>query len=165
MSLSKKRVFSLLLAFCLVFAFTACGGDSSDDVTGPMDKDTYLEKVDGLNDAAGEFVAVGGEFISVAATQSDDEDAIMAAIEKIRDTKQPFLDFGAIDNPPEGYEDAHAKLADCSTRFGECIDTYSDILVDTINGVENEAADTIQTDVEAITNELSAAMTEVQSIE
>jgi len=164
MSLTKKRVFSLLLIFCLVFAFAACGGDDSSDAdnSGALDKDTYLEKVEGLNSAAEDFMNACTDFITAAT--GGDVDAIDEALEGVRGTKQAFLDFGAIDNPPEGYEDAHAKLAEQCTKFGELVDTYCDVINDSMIGVENEATATIQTDIETVINDLAAAMAEVESI-
>ncbi len=175
MNLTKKRVLSLLMVLCLMFAFAACGSDdggsdqaggdqSGSDAATLMDKDTYLAEVDGLNSAAEEFTKVCADFISSAASNSDDLDALTEAIEKVRATKQPFLDFGAITNPPEGYEDAHKKLADNSAKFGDLIDKYCDVLIDTLNGEENADAETIQTDMETVINDLSAAMSEVQAI-
>ena len=48
----------------------------------------YLEEVDSLNKGAEEFVTIMLEFMQVG--QTEDTDAMLETVEKIRGTKQPF---------------------------------------------------------------------------
>lgn len=120
----------------------------------------YLEEVDSLNKGAEEFVTIMLEFMQVG--QTEDTDAMLETVEKIRGTKQPFADFAALENVPEGLEEPHERLAKAAASYADFMDVYCDVLTAGINGEEHEATATIEQDMTDTTTELSEAMIAVQ---
>lgn len=120
----------------------------------------YLEEVDSLNKGAEEFVTIMLEFMQVG--QTEDTDAMLETVEKIRGTKQPFADFAALENVPEGLEESHERLAKAAASYADFMDVYCDVLTAGINGEEHEATATIEQDMTDTTTELSEAMIAVQ---
>ena len=120
----------------------------------------YLEEVDSLNKGAEEFVTIMLEFMQVG--QTEDTDAMLETVEKIRGTKQPFADFAVLENVPEGLEESHDRLAKAAASYADFMDVYCDVLTAGLNGEEHEATATIEQDMTNITTELSEAMIAVQ---
>ena len=120
----------------------------------------YLEEVDSLNKGAEEFVTIMLEFMQVG--QTEDTDAMLETVEKIRGTKQPFADFAVLENVPEGLEESHDRLAKAAASYADFMDLYCDVLTAGLNGEEHEATATIEQDMTNITTELSEAMIAVQ---
>lgn len=127
-------------------------GDSSD----------YLAQVDTMNKAAEEFITVSMEFMQLAQDDPENIEAMTECIEKTRATKQAFVDFSQISNPPEGLEEPHAKLAEAAGKYADTLEVYCDVLLASINGEDHEAAATIQDDWTKVATELSEAMGAVE---
>ena len=173
----KKKLIALTLAAVLAISMLGCGSkeaaDNSSSTSAPqeeeqtsslMDKDVYLAEVEGVNSAAEDFMN--------ALMNAMKEGADMGVVvEEIRATKDAFIAFSEIDNPPEGYEEAHSRLAESSGKFGDFIDRYADLLRDANDGTitdtaeYDEKADALATEMEEITTELGNAMGEVQAIQ
>ena len=115
-----------------------------------------------MNKAAEEFITVSMEFMKLAQEDPENTEAITECIEKTRATKQAFVDFSQIDNPPAGLEEPHARLAEAAGKYADTLEVYCDVLLASINGEEHEAAATIQDDWTNVATELSEAMSEVQ---
>lgn len=126
------------------------------------DKDDYLAQVDTMNKAAEEFISASVEFMLLAQDDPENTDGMTECIEKTRATKQAFVDFAAIDNPPEGLAEQHERLATAAADYADTLDVYCDVLLASINGEDHEAMDTIQDDWTKVATELSEAMGEVQ---
>ena len=92
------------------------------------DAAAYLTQVEGLNQAAADFAL---ELINAMGVS--DAAQLPAALETVRATKQPFVEFAAV-TPPAGYEAAHPALADASARFADFIDRYVDLLQGALDG-------------------------------
>ena len=120
----------------------------------------YLEEVDSLNKGAEEFVTIMLEFMQQG--QTEDVDAMLETVEKIRGTKQPFVDFSVLESVPEGLEESHERLAKAAADYAAFMDVYCDVLTAGLNGEEHEATATIEQDMTNITTELSEAMIAVQ---
>lgn len=174
--MKKKLVFALLTAM-LVASLAGCTGGGSGSAgsaasgstpssagsasTGSdrMDQETYMQEVDGLSTAAGEFVDTLQTAMSNV-TSATDVDTALAEIETVRDAKQPFLDFAAITNPPEGFDEAHAKLAASCQEFGDYIDVYVDTLKGGLDGsldaeTYQQKANELSTQIDTIVNDLA----------
>lgn len=173
----KKKLIALTLAAVLAISMLGCGSkeaaDNSSSASAPqeeeqtsalMDKDAYLAEVEGLNSAAEDFM---NALINAMKEGAD----MGVVVEEIRATKDAFIAFSEIDNPPEGYEEAHSRLAEESGKFGDFIDRYADLLQGANDGTidnqdeYNEKAEAIATEMEEITAELANAMSEVQAIQ
>lgn len=115
-----------------------------------------------MNKAAEEFISASMEFMQLAQDDPENTDGMTECIEKTRATKQAFVDFAAIDNPPEGLAEQHERLATAAADYADTLDVYCDVLLASINGEDHEAADTIQDDWTKVATELSEAMGEVQ---
>ena len=124
-------------------------------------KDDYLAQVDTMNKAAEEFISASMEFMQLAQDDPENTDGMTECIEKTRATKQAFVDFAAIDNPPEGLAEQHERLVTAAADYADTLDVYCDVLLASINGEDHEAADTIQDDWTKVATELSEAMGEV----
>lgn len=122
----------------------------------------YLDEVDTMNKAAEEFIKVSMDFMQLAQEEEPDLDAMTETIEKTRATKQAFVDFSALDNPPEGLEEAHERLAKAAREYADTLEVYCDVLLASINGEEHEAMATIQDDWTKVGTELGDAMGAVQ---
>ena len=120
----------------------------------------YLEEVDSLNKGAEEFVTIMLEFMQQG--QTEDVDAMLETVEKIRGTKQPFVDFSVLESVPEGLEESHERLAKAAADYAAFMDVYCDVLTAGLNGEEHEATATIEQDMTDTTTELSEAMIAVQ---
>lgn len=186
----KLRIVPAVLAAMALTALTACGGGESKpaDATttaaettteavteetteavketeaeaASSDNSDYLAQVDTMNKAAEEFITVSMEFMQLAQEDPENTDALAESIEKTRATKQAFVDFAAIDNPPAGLEEPHARLAKAAGEYADTLEVYCDVLLASINGEEHEAMNTIQQDWTNVATELSEAMGEVQ---
>ena len=82
----------------------------------------YLEEVDSLNKGAEEFVTIMLEFMQQG--QTEDVDAMLETVEKIRGTKQPFVDFSVLESVPEGLEESHERLAKAAADFWGVVCPY-----------------------------------------
>lgn len=122
----------------------------------------YLEQVDTMNKAAEEFITISMEFMELAQNDAENTEALTESIEKTRATKQAFADFSVLDNPPEGLEEAHARLAEAAKNYADTLEVYCDVLLASINGEEHEAMATIQDDWTNVATELSEAMGAVE---
>ncbi len=120
----------------------------------------YLEEVDSLNKGAEEFVTIMLEFMQQG--QTEDVDAMLETVEKIRGTKQPFVVFSVLESVPEGLEESHERLAKAAADYAAFMDVYCDVLTAGLNGEEHEATATIEQDMTDTTTELSEAMIAVQ---
>ena len=89
-------------------------------------------------------------------------DAMLETVEKIRGTKQPFVDFSVLESVPEGLEESHERLAKAAADYAAFMDVYCDVLTAGLNGEEHEATATIEQDMTDTTTELSEAMIAVQ---
>lgn len=188
----KKKIFAVLLSAVVAFSVVGCAGSGdttgSADTTagadasqsnsapekqeeskeaGEMSKDDYLAQVETLNTALNDFMEANLAFTEAAST--GDMEQVTKEIDTIRQTKQPFLDFGGITNPPAGYEDAHVKLAEQSTAYGEFIDKYADFIKKGLEGGFNdpsytEQATELTNEVTTLTTDLANAMAEVQGL-
>ena len=126
------------------------------------DNSDYLAQVDTMNKAAEEFITVSMEFMQLAQSDPENTDALAESIEKTRATKQAFVDFAAIDTPPEGLEEPHARLAKAAGEYADTLEVYCDVLLASINGEDHEAMNTIQEDWTNVATELSEAMAAVE---
>ncbi len=188
----KKKIFAVLLSAVVAFSVVGCAGSGdttgSADTTagadasqsnsapekqeeskeaGEMSKDDYLAQVETLNTAAEDFMNALMTFTEAA--NAGNVDQAVKEIETIRQTKQPFLDFGAIANPPKGYEEAHKNLAEKSTAFGEFIDGYADLIQSGVDGTMDAGAYAeelagLSSEVTTLTTDLANAMAEVQGL-
>lgn len=172
----KKKVLAFAAAAVFTLSVSGCaGGEAAGNGGGStagqeesqtvsvMDKDTYLAEIDGLNSAAYEFMQ-----IMTALTEDLDWET---AITEIRECKTPFIEFSEIDNPPEGYEEAHAEMAAASKRVGEFLDDYAVFFQDVQDGIIDtdeeytEKSETLLAEMEASFAELGEKMGEVQEIQ
>ena len=171
----KTRILSALCAALMLLSLAACGGesgnadggaaDAGDSAPASMSKEDYLAEVEGLNSAAEEFTVATAEFVSTYLQNMDDADAVNASVEKIRESKQAFLDFQAIAAPAEGYEDVHTALAKDCGDFGGLIDEYCDVLLDTItSGGTPDTAD-LEARMQTVVETLAASIAAVESVE
>lgn len=145
--------------------------DATDDKEdeAPKEADTmsekdYIAKVEELNTFAEDFTAATMEFVTVASASEPDIDEAKAAIEKIRDSKEGFLKFGEISNPPADYAEIHTKLSKSTKDFGDLVDKYADVLLKALDGEEDPALNTIESEVETVVNQMVADITEVEAI-
>ncbi len=154
---------------------TTTPGDDADDAKdgkedeAPKEADTmsekdYIAKVEELNTFAEDFTAATMEFVTVASASEPDIDEAKAAIEKIRDSKEGFLKFGEISNPPADYAEVHTKLSKSTKDFGDLVDKYADVLLKALDGEEDPALNTIESEVETVVNQMVADITEVEAI-
>lgn len=151
---------------------TTPGDDAKDNEKedeAPKEADTmsekdYIAKVQELNTFAEDFTTATMEFVTVASASEPDIDEAKAAIEKIRDSKEGFLKFGEISNPPAEYVEAHEKLSKSTKDFGDLVDKYADILLKALDGEEDPALNTIESEVETVVNQMVADITEVENI-
>lgn len=172
----KKLILSLCLIAAITASFTACqkeekaaGGNTSvgsvssaqtKNELAEMDKKTYLEKIESLNTAASKFAENTVDFSSMALQNPDDTEKIKTSIEKIRETKQAFLDFSAIENPPKQYADIHKEMSQHTKDFGGQVDEYCDLLLTPFN--EDEADDKdYNTKSEDILKRIETTMTKI----
>lgn len=171
----KTRILSALCAALMLLSLAACGGesgnadggaaDAGDSAPASMSKEDYLAEVEGLNSAAEEFTVATAEFVSTYLQNMDDADAVNASVEKIRESKQAFLDFQAIVAPAEGYEDVHTALAKDCGDFGGLIDEYCDVLLDTItSGGTPDTAD-LEARMQTVVESLAASIAAVEAVE
>lgn len=171
----KTRILSELCAALMLLSLAACGGesgnadggaaDAGDSAPASMSKEDYLAEVEGLNSAAEEFTVATAEFVSTYLQNMDDADAVNASVEKIRESKQAFLDFQAIVAPAEGYEDVHTALAKDCGDFGGLIDEYCDVLLDTItSGGTPDTAD-LEARMQTVVESLAASIAAVEAVE
>ncbi len=171
----KTRILSALCAALMLLSLAACGGesgnadggaaDAGDSAPASMSKEDYLAEVEGLNSAAEEFTVATAEFVSTYLQNMDDADAVNASVEKIRESKQAFLDFQAIAAPAEGYEDVHTALAKDCGDFGGLIDEYCDVLLDTItSGGTPDTAD-LEARMQTVVESLAASIAAVEAVE
>lgn len=171
----KTRILSALCATLMLLSLAACGGesgnadggaaDAGDSAPASMSKEDYLAEVEGLNSAAEEFTVATAEFVSTYLQNMDDADAVNASVEKIRESKQAFLDFQAIAAPAEGYEDVHTALAKDCGDFGGLIDEYCDVLLDTItSGGTPDTAD-LEARMQTVVESLAASIAAVEAVE
>ena len=177
MNLMKKRILSVLCAALLVLSTAACGGGKDNAPAGgdsadagqpaapasAMSKEDYLASVDGLTDGMTAFAAASAEFVSAGLTNAEDTDALNASIEKIRETKQVFIDFSAIANPAEGYEDTHTALVTNCGEFADLVDEYCDILAGAMSGQDTTSNTDIQTRMEAVVTALGESIATAQA--
>ena len=171
----KTRILSALCAALMLLSLAACSGesgnadggaaDAGDSAPASMSKEDYLAEVEGLNSAAEEFTVATAEFVSTYLQNMDDADAVNASVEKIRESKQAFLDFQAIAAPAEGYEDVHTALAKDCGDFGGLIDEYCDVLLDTItSGGTPDTAD-LEARMQTVVESLAASIAAVEAVE
>ncbi len=171
----KTRILSALCAALMLLSLAACGGesgnadggaaDAGDSAPASMSKEDYLAEVEGLNSAGEEFTVATAEFVSTYLQNMDDADAVNASVEKIRESKQAFLDFQAIAAPAEGYEDVHTALAKDCGDFGGLIDEYCDVLLDTItSGGTPDTAD-LEARMQTVVESLAASIAAVEAVE
>ena len=161
----KTRLRALLMAGLLALALTACGGDNgggqaSSPSTAPtpsapatLTAEAYIAELDTLNSAAGDFVNVTNSAMATISTASatGDTEAMREAVEEIRSSIAPFQEFAAINNPPQEYAEAHAKIVEGCNGFATGIDTYCTALIRVIDGED--------VDLDAITSEYTDATT------
>lgn len=182
MNLMKKRILAAFCAAMMMLSMAACGGkdsgstgsgagSSADAATSEpaapsaMSKDDYLAAVEGLNTAAEEFTVASAELIANGLTNAEDLDALSASVEKIRETRQPFTDFSGINNPAEGYEEAHTALAKSCGDFSDLINEYCDVLLKTMKGEDAGDSADLQARMETVINDLGEAVGAVQAIQ
>lgn len=157
----KKKLFALIMAAALTFSLVGCAKDGEGDVTSssgagssqnvkaPMSKEDYLKEVDGLNSASQGFLDSLNAFIAGGGNN------VESLLDDIRASKQPFIDFADIDNPPEEYQEAHGALAESSRDFGEVIEKCADLF-------QSLWDDKITT--EEYDQQVNALMTELQGV-
>ena len=171
----KTRILSALCAALMLLSLAACGGesgnadggaaDAGDSAPASMSKEDYLAEVEGLNSAAEEFTVATAEFVSTYLQNMDDADAVNASVEKIRESKQAFLDFQAIAAPAEGYEDVHTALAKDCGDFGGLIDEYCDVLLDTITSGGTPGTADLEARMQTVVESLAASIAAVEAVE
>lgn len=151
---------------------TTPSDDAKDDEKedeAPVEADTmsekdYIAKVEELNTFAEDFTTATMEFVTAASAAEPDLDEAKAAIEKIRASKEGFLKFGEISNPPAEYAEAHANLSKSTKDFGDLVDKYADVLLKAVNGEEDPALNTIESEVETVVNQLVVDITAIETI-
>lgn len=176
----KKKIFALVLSVVLALSMVGCtsekpkDGDGSVSPTGQqeesqtadlMDKDTYLSEVEGLNTATYEFVQV--------LSSMTEEFDLETVIEAYRELKEPFVEFSEIDNPPEGYEEVHTRMAAACARFAEYLDQHAALYEEVIDEDAEvipdeeyeERSEALLDEMEASLLEVSEAMKAVQEIQ
>lgn len=168
----KKKVFAFILSAVLVLSMAGCssgetvdnsnssatGQETSQQTANLMDKDTYLEKVDGLNQGALDFVN---------AVSSFEDDNMEETISAIRDSKGTFVEFSEIDNPPEGYEDLHTKMAQSCGEMADLIEQYADFFQSAWDGeteLDDEKLNTLLDDINATIEDIGITMGEIQEL-
>lgn len=172
----KKKILAIVLSAALLASITGCGSDNKGAEDGVnsasqnesqtselMDKDAYLAEAEGLNSATEGFMAA-------VLTMADENTDIEDSIEAIRNSKEPFIVFSKLDNPPEEYKESHAKLAVASGKFGDFIDRYADFLKDANDGAididteYSEKLNELTAELEEISEELGNALGEVRNV-
>ncbi len=122
----------------------------------------YLKELEKLNQAAEEFAEAGTEFTALAEKNEGDPEELSWCVEKMRSTKQAFLDFSELTEVPEGFETAHAKMVGAVTAYAGYIDSYCDILLANIRGEEHPKQDTVPEELERVSDNLADAMEEIK---
>ena len=155
----KFRMLSLFMTLCLLCALTACGGgDAASNASSEAS-----QAVSETSQAASESsAAAGGEALTEEAYQSQvealsadiseamtamtalsaatDEDSMRAGVESVRAMAQAFRDFAALENPPEGWAEAHAKVVEGCTLFADALEGMCDNAIGVLDGTVDEAA-------------------------
>lgn len=134
-------------------ASTAEGTEAAQGTADQMAVADYLAEVEGLNTAAGDFMAVLLEILEDYENAGD-------KLDEIRFSLQPFYEFGEI-APPAGYEDAHAELSASAQAFAEIIDEYVDAMAAVIDGsIDTDTYTQKITELETKLNESMIAVAE-----
>lgn len=170
----KRKLLTLALVAILAISAVGCGGNGTSDSGGssfvsqeenqtsePMSEDAYLTEVEGLSAAEEDFL------MAYLNALSDDVD-VKTRIERVRVTKDPFIAFSEITNPPQGYEEVHSRLAEASGRYGDFIDSYADLLWDTSEGLirdreYDKVMEKLTAEQEEITSEIEKARAEIEA--
>lgn len=174
----KKKIFALVLSVVLALSMVGCTSEKPKDGDGGvrsteqaadlMDKDTYLSKVEGLNTATYEFTQV-----LASMTEEFEEFDFETMIEEFRELREPFIELSEVDNPPEGYEEAHTRMAAACVRFAEYLDQHAALYEEVIDEDAEvipdeefeERTEALMTEMEASLLEVGEAMKEVQEIQ
>lgn len=125
----KRRLLSLLALFCLVLALTACGGGgssadgSSANGSGSQSKaNTALTEEEYETEVEELSTDISNAMSSMSGLSSTDEASLRQGIDTMRTMVEPFRNFAAIQNPPENWADAHAKIADGCNKFADSLE-------------------------------------------
>lgn len=130
----KQRLIPLLALLCLLLSLTACGGDTppADDTgsqaAAPMTEEDYQSQVDALS------ADINTSMSAMSALSTTDEESFREGIENVRAMAESFRTFAAINNPPEAWAEAHAKIAEGCTGFADSLDGLCDSAEQMLDG-------------------------------
>ena len=155
----KFRMLSLFMTLCLLCALTACGGGDAASSASSEASQAVSETSQAASESS---AAAGGEALTEEAYQSQvealsadiseamtamtalsaatDEDSMRAGVESVRAMAQAFRDFAALENPPEGWAEAHAKVVEGCTLFADALEGMCDNAIGVLDGTVDEAA-------------------------
>lgn len=140
---------------------------SNASASGVLSKEEYLNEVENLNTVSGNFYSAMADWVSKSS--SADTDELKADIENMRQIVEEYNDFTAITNPPEGFEEVHAKLVENVAGLKTTLDSYFDVLsagLDEEMTDEETAAATeeISQSMEDYVNGIAEGMTEIEEL-
>ncbi len=156
---SLKRIFTGIVALCMVFSLSACGGNDSNNSnnagnasksSASESKQTALSKEDyqaSFTELATELESIQSEAANIDTTDVD------AAKKLLEDLKQPFSDFMS-QVPPAEYEEAHQKITSGCQAMIDYIDACSALVGET-------DATKIQESTQTLTGYLQTAVTDL----
>ena len=168
--MKNKRLLAALICAALMAVATGCGSaasaaqNSSTAVASEaapselMDKDAYLEELVGLDTGVMDFA----EAVTAINDESIDNETV---IQMIRNSKNVFVDFSEINNPPAGYEQLHGEMTALCSKLASDIDRYADTLQSILDGeAETTALDEIVNDISADGDEMSRVREEIGAL-
>lgn len=124
--------------------------------------DRYLAEMEKLSGAVGELAQAGQDLAELCDADPENVEEMEARVEQMRQLKQAFVDFSAMEEAPEAFSEAHEKMAEAAGDYGALIDTYCDVLVASIRGEEHPDREQIRTEWEEQSLAIALAMEEVQ---
>lgn len=156
---SLKRMFTGIVALCMVFSLSACGGNNSNgadnasksgDGSVSQTEQTALSKEDyeaSFTELANELQSIQSEATNIDTTDTD------AAKKLLEDLKKPFSDFMS-QVPPAEYEEAHAKITSGCQAMIDYIDACSALVGETDATKIQESTETLTGYLQTAVNDL-----------
>ena len=158
-SSTLKRLFTGIVAFCMVFSLSACGGNNSNgndnasksgNGSVSQTEQTAVSKED--YQASFEKLATDLESVQADASNIDPTD-VDAAKKVLEDLKKPFSDFMSI-VPPTEYEEAHKKISSGCQAMIDYIDGCAALIGETDTTKIQEATATLTEDLQTAVADL-----------